>query len=38
LVRAFRGVEKASRARVRYAWAKFRELASILTSRGFLSK
>ena len=28
------GVEEASRARVRCAWAKFRELAPILTSRG----
>ena len=28
------GAEEASRARVRCAWAKFRELASILTSRG----
>jgi hypothetical protein len=28
------GVEEASRARVRSAWAKFRELAPILTARG----
>jgi hypothetical protein len=28
------GAEEASRARVRSAWAKFRELAPILTSRG----
>ena len=28
------GAEEASRARVRCAWAKFRELAPILTSRG----
>src|SRR5258706_11383195 len=28
------GVEEASRMRVRCAWAKFRELAPILTSRG----
>src|ERR1700755_1816350 len=28
------GAEDASRARVRRAWAKFRELAPILTSRG----
>ena len=28
------GAEKASRARVRCAWAKFRELVPILTSRG----
>ena len=28
------GAEDASRARVRSAWAKFRELAPILTSRG----
>ena len=28
------GAEEASRAGVRCAWGKFRELASILTSRG----
>ena len=28
------GAEEASRARVRCAWAKFRELAPVLTSRG----
>jgi len=28
------GAEEAARARVRFAWAKFRELAPILTSRG----
>ena len=28
------GAEEASRARIRCAWAKFRELAPILTSRG----
>jgi len=28
------GAEEASRARVRCAWAKFRELAPLLTSRG----
>ena len=28
------GAKEASRARVRCAWAKFRELAPILTSRG----
>ncbi len=28
------GAEEASRARTRCAWAKFRELAPILTSRG----
>ena len=28
------GAEEASRARVRCAWAKFHELAPILTSRG----
>ena len=28
------GAEEASRARVRCAWGKFRELAPILTSRG----
>src|SRR5664279_3605061 len=28
------GADEASRARVRCAWSKFRELSSILTSRG----
>ena len=28
------GAEEASRARVKCAWGKFRELAPILTSRG----
>ena len=28
------GAEEASRARVRYAWAKFRELSPLLTARG----
>jgi len=28
------GVDEAARARVRYAWAKFRELSPILTARG----
>ena len=28
------GAEEASRARVRRAWAKFRELSPILTARG----
>ena len=34
MVGAGGGAEDASRARVRSAWAKFRELAPILTSRG----
>ena len=28
------GVDKAARARVRCAWAKFKELSPILTARG----
>ena len=28
------GVKEAARARVRCAWAKFKELSSILTARG----
>jgi len=34
LIDAGGGVEKASRARVRCAWAKFGELTPVLTSRG----
>ena len=34
MIAAGGGAEEASRARVRCAWAKFRELAPILTSRG----
>jgi len=34
LIGAGGGAEKASKARVRSAWAKFRELAPVLTSRG----
>ena len=30
---AGRGAEEAARARVRYAWAKFKELSPILTAR-----
>jgi len=33
MVAAVGGVDEASRARMRCAWAKFRELAPILTSR-----
>ena len=32
--RGARGVEKAARARMRCAWAKFKELSSILTAQG----
>ena len=34
MIAAGGGAEEASRARVRCAWAKFKELAPILTSRG----
>jgi len=34
LIDASGGAEEASRVRVRCAWAKFRELAPVLTSRG----
>ena len=34
MIAAGGGAEEASRARVRSAWAKFRDLAPILTSRG----
>jgi len=34
IIRASGGAEEASRARARRAWAKFRELYPILTSRG----
>ena len=33
-LRAGEGVEEAARARVRFAWAKFKELSPILTARG----